>query len=68
MIDKNTTQFKKRTRRIKSHLKKNCLKMSILTDITGKPRGTISYILNGKRYPKFTNKVLAKIENHFNLN
>lgn len=67
-MSKQNTVFKKRASAIKTHIKKNHLKVSAAVEVSGKSRITVSQILNGLRYPKFTDEVLTRIENHFSIN
>jgi hypothetical protein len=62
------SSYIKRTRRIKRFLKQNYLKTSALIPIAGISRISLSHILNGLRYPKYTDRILSKIENHYSIN
>ncbi len=67
-MSKQNTVFKKRALKIKNFLKNNHLKINAVVEVSGKSRITVSHILNGLRYPKFTEEVLTRIENHFSIN
>jgi len=67
-MSKQNTVYKKRAAKIKNFLKNNHLKMNAIVEVSGKSRATVSQILNGLRYPNFTDEVLTRIENHFSIN